>query len=233
MSAGIAHEINQPLNAIKMGCEYLNMMTERKKMIPETDFLMVLREISAQVSRAAEIVGRLKTFSRKADFSREVIDINQCARSVNKIIGRQITLQNIDLVLDLDPSIPKVLAHNNRMEQVIFNLVTNARDAVNERIEAGNDTERGKIVISTFSDGHTVGLTLFDNGTGIDPEQMDKIFESFYTTKEMGEGLGLGLPIIQGIVRDYNGTISVKNNPGNGTSFKIIFPAHVMEETRG
>lgn len=232
MSAGIAHEINQPLNAIKMGSEYLCMMNEKKQKIKDVDFQMVLTEISAQVSRAAEIVGRLKTFSRKADFSREVININDCARSVNKIIGRQITLQNIDLILDLEASILPVLAHNNRMEQVIFNLVTNARDAVNERIEKRRDIDRGRIIISTFSDAQTVGLAIADNGTGIDPEQMDSIFESFFTTKEMGEGLGLGLPIIQGIVRDYNGTIRVENKPGSGTVFKIIFPAHLKETVK-
>ena len=229
MSAGIAHEINQPLNTIKMGSEYLCMMTEENKKIRSEDLQMVLTQISSQVSRAAEIVGRLKTFSRKADFSREVISINSCIRSVNKIIGRQIALQNIDLVLELDETIPMILAHNNRMEQVIFNLVTNARDAVNERIETSNDIEKGVITISTFSGQENVGLVISDNGTGIHLDQMDNIFESFYTTKEMGEGLGLGLPIIQGIVRDYNGTISVESRLAVGTSFRIMFPAYSRE----
>jgi len=230
MSAGIAHEINQPLNAIKMGSEYLNMMKEKKQKIEDEDLLMVLKEISTQVSRAAEIVGRLKTFSRKADFSREVINVNHCVQSVNKIIGRQITLQNIDLQLDLDETIPSILAHNNRMEQVIFNLVTNARDAVNERIETFKDIKRGQITIVTFSDNENVGMDISDNGTGISQEQMGNIFESFYTTKKMGEGLGLGLPIIQGIIRDYNGTITVSSTPGSNTCFRILFPAHFTEK---
>jgi PAS domain S-box-containing protein len=225
MSAGIAHEINQPLNAIKMGSEYLNMMNEKKQPVKEADLKLVLCEISTQVSRAAEIVGRLKTFSHKADFSREVIDVNLCIRSVGKIIGRQIALQNIDLQLDLDENIPRIMAHNNRMEQVVFNLITNARDAINERIETQKDIEKGKITISTFSDGRSVGFTLADNGTGIEPDQKKRIFESFYTTKAMGEGLGLGLPIIHGIVRDYNGTISVSSTPGEGASFRLMFPA--------
>jgi len=225
MSVGIAHEINQPLNAIKMGSEYLSMMTERKKTIKETDFMMVLNQISDQVTRASEIVGRLKTFSRKVDFSREVINVNTCIRSVEKIIGRQITLQNIKFSLNLDESIPKILAHNNRMEQVIFNLVTNARDAINERVETLKDIEKGKISILTFSDMENVGFDISDNGTGIEPERINSIFESFYTTKEMGEGLGLGLPIIRGIVKDYNGTISVKSTLYKGSNFRIMFPA--------
>ncbi|MFH2057451.1 MAG: ATP-binding protein [Pseudomonadota bacterium] len=226
MSAGIAHEINQPLNAIKMGSEYLCMMKKRNKPVKDEDMNMVLSQISSQVTRASEIVGRLKTFSRKADFSRDVINVNTCIRSVNKIIGRQITLQNIDLVLTLDENLPPILAHNNRMEQVLFNLVTNARDAINERIETAIDTLDGKIEITTFWDNHNVGITIQDNGIGIQPDQMDSIFESFYTTKAMGEGLGLGLPIIQGIVKDYNGTVSVKSTPGKGASVRILFPAH-------
>ncbi len=229
MSAGIAHEINQPLNAIKMGSEYLVMMKERKAKVAREDFDMVLHEISSQVSRAAEIVNRLKSFSRKADFAREVININNCIRSVNKIIGRQIALQNIDLKLMLDKSIPPVLAYNNRIEQVIFNLVINAKDAVNQRIESGVDISKGEIIISSFCEKENVALVVTDNGTGIKDHEVKKIFESFYTTKEMGEGMGLGLPIIQGIVKDYNGTISVESIEGKGASFKILFPVYLKK----
>ncbi|HKK00193.1 MAG TPA: ATP-binding protein [Desulfotignum sp.] len=226
MSAGIAHEISQPLNAIKMGSEYLCMMQEKNRAVDQDDLYMVLTQISTQVTRAAEIVGRLKTFSRKTGFTSEIISINDCIHAVNKIIGRQITLQNIALVLDLDTCLPRVLAHQNRIEQVIFNLVTNARDAVNEKIETMTDDQKGHILIHTFSDHSNAVLEITDNGIGIAPERMNSIFESFYTTKEMGEGLGLGLPIIQGIVKDYKGTISVKSTPGKGTCFQIIFPAH-------
>ncbi len=229
MSAGIAHEINQPLNAIKMGSEYLVMMKEKNKQVAENDFNMVLEEISSQVSRATEIINRLKKFSRKADFTREVININNCIRSVHKIIGRQIALQNIDLNLELDESIPSVLAHNNRIEQVIFNLVTNAKDAVFHRIENSMDLSKGEITIATFHDKENVAIVISDNGAGIKTQELDKIFESFYTTKEIGEGMGLGLPIIQGIVKDYNGTISVDSKEGKGTSFKILFSAYLKK----
>ncbi|MDT8379177.1 MAG: ATP-binding protein [Desulfotignum sp.] len=227
MSAGIAHEINQPLNAIKMGSEYLCMIYEKQQAVPPENLNMVITEISSQVTRAAEIVSRLKSFSRKVDFSREVVNVNTCILSVHKIIGRQITLQNIDLSLELDKKIASILAHNNRLEQVLFNLITNARDAINERIEAMNLTDPGKIIIKTFSINDHVGIDIEDNGTGIDPAITESIFESFYTTKPMGEGLGLGLPIIKGIVKDYNGTITVSSRPGRGTVFKILFPAYI------
>ena len=230
MSAGIAHEINQPLNAIKMGSEYLIMMREREMAVDPGELTSVLKEISAQVTRASDIVGRLKSFSRKAEFAREVTCVNACVRSVHKIIGRQIALQNIEMILALEDAIPDILAHHNRMEQVIFNLLTNARDAINERIEQTGDIDKGEIRITTFTDKDSVGITVADNGTGIEPDRMGSIFDSFFTTKEMGEGLGLGLPIIQGIVRDYNGTISVESTPGRGAEFSILFPAHHPDE---
>ncbi len=228
MSVGIAHEINQPLNAIKMGSEYLTMMHERQKEVTAEDLAMVLREISSQVNRASQIVGRLKRFARKADFSREETNLNQCVNTVHKILGRQLALQNIEMVINTDRDLPPILAHTNRMEQVIFNLVTNARDAVIELMEIDDKKkiEQGKIVVTTFTDEDMVGLRVSDNGAGIEPDRMETIFDSFFTTKEMGEGLGLGLPIVQGIVRDYKGTISVESRPGQGASFQLLFPAH-------
>lgn len=229
MSVGIAHEINQPLNAIKMGSEYLCMMRERNLPVSDEEQNMVLDQISNQVTRASEIVGRLKTFSRKADFSREVIDINTCVHSINKIIGRQIALQNIELILTLDNNLTPVLAHNNRMEQVLFNMVTNAKDAINQRIEIKQDHIAGRIEITTFQKTDNVGISVQDNGIGIPENKLDSIFESFFTTKAMGEGLGLGLPIIKGIVKDYNGTIDVESKPGIGSNFTILFPAYTKK----
>ncbi len=224
MSAGIAHELNQPLNAIKMGSEYLLMVTEKKHQLVKRELMSVTSEISSQVTRAAEIIDRLRNFSRKADFAREIIDINNCIRSVHKIVGRQFKLQNIDLVLSLDNSIPPVLAQNNRMEQVIFNLVTNARDAVNQKIETDDLIQQGSIEICSFTEKEHVAITVSDTGTGINEHEKDKIFETFYTTKEMGEGMGLGLSIIQGILRDYNGSMKFESNPGKGSCFKISMP---------
>ena len=232
MSVGIAHELNQPLNAIKMGSEYLAMMIEKGLLIDEADLSLVSGEISTQVSRAAEIIGRLRNFSRKADFSRDLTNINQCIQAVTKILYKQLSFQNIDLSLDLDSAIPLILAHNNRMEQVIFNLITNARDAINHRLEIASDQSRGVITISTFTDQKMVVVVVQDNGNGIGAQEIDKIFDSFFTTKEMGEGLGLGLSIVHGIVTDYNGSISVESHSGGGACFKIIFPAVEQDHFR-
>lgn len=224
MSAGMAHELNQPLNAIKMGNEFLKTMINKGKKIPEKDLLQVANEVSSQVDRSAEIINRLREFGRKADLTKEKIDINSPIRIVLDIVGRQLSLQNIEVDLDLNEALPPILAHKNRLEQVIFNLVTNARDAISQKEDTR--TEPGNCVIGVRSsmEGDRVVVTVSDTGIGIPKDAEDKIFEPFFTTKEMGKGMGLGLSITYGIVRDYGGDIHVQSTEGKGTTFKLRFP---------
>jgi histidine kinase len=225
MSAGMAHELNQPLNAIKMGNEFLKMMAEEGRKIPEQDLLQVVDEVSTQVDRAAEIINRLREFGRKADFTKERVYINRPIRNVIAIVGQQLGLQNIKIKLNLDETIAPIWAHNNRLEQVFFNLVTNARDAINEKEETGSESGARIISIRSFREGGFVAVTVSDTGIGIPESVKDKIFEPFFTTKEAGHGLGLGLSITYGIVKDYDGEISVQTEEGKGTVFKLTFPS--------
>ncbi len=223
MSAGIAHELNQPLNAIKMGSEYLEMAREDGRIVSPEDIAVAAGEISRQVDRAADIIHRLREFGRKSDFTRDRISINRPVTGVVPMVERQLKLQNIDLELDLAPDPPVILAHANRLEQVIFNLITNARDALQQkgdqdpaavhriRIETGRENGRAIVAVS-------------DNGIGISSEDRKRIFEAFFTTKEMGEGMGLGLSISNGIVEDYGGQILVDSKENEGTRFKLSFP---------
>jgi PAS domain S-box-containing protein len=223
MSAGIAHEINQPLNAIKMGSEYLQMVIQTGRQIREQDLAVVTAEISSQVDRAEDIITRLRDFGRKSDFSRERVALNQPVNSVLKILGRQLALQNIAIELDLaDPS-PVILAQSNRIEQVVFNLLTNARDAINQKTELVPAAQR-RIAIRTCRDALWAILTVTDTGVGIPETDQQRIYEAFFTTKEMGEGMGLGLSISYGIVEDYGGKIEVFSDEGRGTTFKLAFP---------
>lgn len=227
MSAGIAHELNQPLNAIKMGSEYLEMMVEREKEVPEGDLVQVVEEVSRQVDRATEILQRLRDFGRKSGYSRERIDVNQPIRAVLDILGKQLELQNIDVRLDLDSEVPAILAHPNRLEQVIFNLLTNARDALNMKGEAGEEGDGRYIGIRTFRHDGRAMVSVTDNGAGIPDAVKSNIFEAFFTTKEMGEGMGLGLSISNGIVEDYGGQIVLESREGEGSTFTLSFPAAV------
>lgn len=225
MSAGIAHELNQPLNAIKMGNEFLKMMLEKKRRIPEEHLSEVVAGVSTQVDRAAETINRLREFGRKADITKEKVDINKPIRGVLAIIAQQLGLQNIKLVFYPDETLPPILAHTNRLEQVIFNLVTNARDAINQRKEANNETGAGIITIRSIREGSQVAVTVTDTGIGIPKDARDKIFEPFFTTKEVGKGMGLGLSILYEIVRDYGGMIRVYSEEGVGSTFKLTFPS--------
>ncbi len=225
MSAGIAHELNQPLNAMKMGSEYLDMMITKKTPIKEADLVLVMREISTQVDRAVEIIRRLRDFGRKADLTKEAIILNDPVNSVLDIIGRQLRLQNIEVDLQLKETLPPIMAHHNRMEQVVFNLLTNARDAINAREEVETDGGERRINISTDQKADDILLAVSDTGLGIDPAVRERMFEAFFTTKKMGEGMGLGLSITSEIVADYDGTITIDSQEGHGTVFTLSFPA--------
>ncbi|SLM31244.1 Multi-sensor signal transduction histidine kinase [Desulfamplus magnetovallimortis] len=246
MSAGIAHELNQPLNAIKMGNEFIEMMIEKSQKIPDDELSCIVNEISGQVDRAVDIIRRLRDFGRKSDFTKERVNINRPVKSVLDIIGRQLRLQNIDIKLDMGHDIPPILAHPNRIEQVIFNLITNARDAINQKLEAdtqksasdlqksGNNAQKSgindedianQIMITTSTHGKQVIVTVSDTGMGIDKNIRERIFEAFFTTKKMGEGMGLGLSITNGIVEDYGGQITIESDEGKGTTFCLTFPA--------
>ncbi|MCJ2164531.1 MULTISPECIES: ATP-binding protein [unclassified Pseudodesulfovibrio] len=225
MSAGVAHEINQPLNAIKMGSEFLAKMQEEDLEIPKEHFLEVVREISIQVDRAAEIINTLRSFGRKSDLMAEHVDINQPIRAVLSMVRRQFELNNIRFVLELADNLQPVQAHSNRLQQVVFNLVANARDAINDASSPSDGDSDRRIIIRTGGENGRVYAEVEDTGSGIAEKDQRKIFEPFFTTKEAGQGMGLGLAITYGIIKDYGGEIRINSIQGKGTVFKIEFPA--------
>ena len=227
MSAGIAHELNQPLNAIKMGSEFLAILDEQGQAPPPETFRQVVREISGQVDRAAEIINTLRAFGRKAEMLKEPVDVNKPVKSVLTIVRRQFELDNIRFKLNLTEGLPPVLAHDNRLQQVFFNLLTNARDAINEASQPSDMGAKRSITISTRAEVGGVVVEVRDTGVGMATEVRDKIFEPFFTTKETGQGMGLGLAITYGIVRDYGGQIRIDSEPGQGAAISLLFPQAV------
>jgi len=224
MSAGIAHELNQPLNAIKMGSEYLAILDEQGRAAEPGAYREVVREISGQVDRAAEIINTLRSFGRKAEMLKEHVDLNKPIRSVLTIVRRQFELDNIRFDLKLGQGLPPILAHDNRLQQVVFNLLTNARDAINEASAAADEGARRLITVRTMAENSGVAVEVEDSGVGIPEDVRDKIFEPFFTTKETGQGMGLGLAITYGIVRDYGGSIRIDSEPGRGARIRLLFP---------
>lgn len=224
MSAGVAHELNQPLNAIRMGSDFLAMSLEQGLYIQPEHFQQVVTEISAQVDRASGIINTLRSFGRKADLFDEDVNLNATVQSVTSLISRQFLLHQVDIKVDLAERLPVITAQDNRLQQVLFNLVTNARDAIIERRRGNDEAPRGRIEVRTFVEQQQICLSVSDNGTGIPGEVLDKVFEPFFTTKVAGEGMGLGLAISYGIVRDYKGDINIKSSEGEGTTFTLRFP---------
>jgi len=156
--------------------------------------------------------------------SYEKISINNSIRKVLSIIGQQFVLQNIKVELDFDDNLPMIIASNNRLEQIVFNMLTNARDAIEQKSQINNEEVINKIQIRTIRENEYVVLTISDTGIGIPKSMQDKIFEPFFTTKEVGKGMGLGLSIVYGIVQSYGGSVQVESEEGKGTCFKYSFP---------
>ena len=229
MSAGVAHELNQPLNAIRIGSDLLKKVVEGGDNLEgDRDVLVkVYSEIGSQVDRAANIIDHLREFGRKSEPDEvEKVFINKPITDVFTVLGQQLKLKQIKVDLDLDESLPPIYGVNNRLEQVFINLVMNARDAIEEMRERDDQQEReGILNIRTYQEKGRVTAIVRDNGIGMPERVKEKIFEPFYTTKDVGRGTGLGLSISYGIIKDYEGTIEVESMPGSGTIFKITFPA--------
>ncbi len=227
MSAGVAHELNQPLNAIRIGCEFFLKKVRRSEPIDGETMARVAAQMVEQVERASGIINHLREFGRKSDaFEMEPVDINRPIQDVFTVLGQQLRLRQIRVELDLAEGLPPVLGVANRLEQVFLNLVMNARDAMEEKRERseGNDEEM-VLHIRSAQEGDHVIVTIRDTGIGIPEGVRDRIFEPFFTTKEVGRGTGLGLSISYGIVKECGGSIEVQSEEGRGTTFRLIFPA--------
>ncbi|MCE5242019.1 MAG: ATP-binding protein [Syntrophobacteraceae bacterium] len=233
MAAGIAHELHQPLNAIKIGSEFVRTMIEQRRAIPERDLETVAVHLSQDVDRASAIISHLREFGRKSYVTWQKTDINTPIRGVFTLLGQQLKAHGIETVVELDESLPPILADSNRIEQVMVNLVTNARDAMEARRKRGLPPGPKILTVKSSGEGGHVVVTVSDTGTGIPSGIGERIFEPFFTTKEVGKGTGLGLSISYGIVRDYGGTIDFESEDGVGTTFRLSFPYASEEEPNG
>ena len=168
----------------------------------------------------------MREFGRKSDVVREKIQLNEALQRAFEIFSQQLKLREIEVVMDLQPDLPPVMADANRLEQVFINLLINARDAIDAKWwgNVAPKDKAKKILLKTRAKDGMAVVEIIDTGTGIPASIVDKIFEPFFTTKQVGKGTGLGLSISYGIVRDYDGTISVKSREDEGSNFTIQFP---------
>ncbi len=220
LSAGVAHELNQPLTVIKTGTSFILRKIKNNQTLADETLKTLAEEIDAQVDRASGIINHMREFGRKTEIHKTPVQVNEAIQGMLTVIGRQLELRKIKLLIDLDPELPPILGDKNRLEQIFINLAMNARDALDE------PAIPDKIIrIRSFFENGRVKIDFTDNGCGIPKENQEKIFEPFFSTKGVGQGTGLGLSISYGIIRDYQGQIQVNSRMGSGTSFTLQFPA--------
>ncbi len=225
MATGVAHELNQPLSVIKTASSFILKKIRRKEPVTEDVLETLAAEMDSHVDRASKIITHMREFGRQSDVKRSEVQVNEALLKALEIFSQQLKLRQIDVVTDLAEDLPPVLADSNRLEQVFINLLTNARDAIEERWQDPEQKAGAKrIFLKTSSRNGVVVVQVQDNGTGIPLSARDRIFDPFFTTKEAGKGTGLGLSISYGIVRDYEGTIKVESQEGEGATFTIEFP---------
>ncbi|MBB1490336.1 MULTISPECIES: PAS domain-containing sensor histidine kinase [unclassified Paracoccus (in: a-proteobacteria)] len=225
LAGGIAHDFNNLLTAITGHCDLL--MLRRDNTDPD---YADLHQISQNANRAAALVRQLLAFSRKQTLSPEIIDLRHVLSDLSHLLNRLVG-ERIIVTVTNDPSLRPIRADGRQFEQVLINLAVNARDAMpkggeiairseNVRLRTGLTLEGASI-----PQGEYVRITVSDQGCGIPPETLDKIFDPFFTTKKQGEGTGLGLSTVYGIVKQTGGYIFCTSTPGEGTIFALYFPA--------
>ena len=228
LAGGVAHDFNNLLTAISGHCDLLMLRHDQGD--PSYGDLV---QISQNANRAASLVGQLLAFSRKQNLQPETIDLrdtlSELIHLLNRLVGEKVRLR-----LAHDPGLHRIRADKRQLEQVLMNLVVNARDALVEggeiRIETENRTLSEPLVRdrAEVPPGEYVLLRVIDEGTGIAPDKLIKIFEPFFTTKRPGEGTGLGLSTAYGIVKQTGGFIFADSTLGVGTTFTLMLPAQTQ-----
>ncbi len=226
LAGGVAHDFNNLLTAISGHCDL--MLLRHDQGDPDYGDLV---QIHQNANRAASLVGQLLAFSRKQTLQPQIIDLRDTLSDLTHLLNRLVG-ERVALTLQHETDLPPIRADKRQLEQVIMNLVVNARDAMPEggeiRVETvtrvlGDELRRDRAKVPP---GRYVVVKVEDHGTGIPPDKLSKIFEPFYTTKRTGEGTGLGLSTAYGIVKQSGGFIFVDSVVGNGTAFTLYFPAH-------
>ena len=225
MAAGVAHELNQPLAVLKMVANYF-VRKSRKGEVPDLgDLANMTEKIVGNVDRATKIIEHMREFGRKPNLESTDVLLNEVLKRACDFFSEQLKIRDIVLKWELDPAQPPVLADPNRLEQVFINLLVNARDAIEDKCSARDCTQGDRVIsLRTRSNARHVVAEVTDSGPGIPKEVLGRIFEPFFSTKEVGRGTGLGLSICYDIVTDYEGTIHAFSKPGHGARFVVTLP---------
>jgi signal transduction histidine kinase/ActR/RegA family two-component response regulator len=209
--ASIVHELNNPLTGI-MGYSQLLLQRENN---PKNE--RDLQRIFSEAQRASRIVHNLLSFARKRKPERRPSELNEIVAKVLDLRSYDLRLANVGIEYHPQVGLPRILADENQIQQVLLNLLNNAQQAVAEK-------EGGKVTVRTWTEAGKVLCSVQDNGVGIPADHADRVFDPFFTTKEQGKGTGLGLSISYGIIREHGGQIYFESSPDKGATFYIELP---------
>jgi len=210
LAAGVAHELNEPLGNILAFAQLAEKQPNLPNQVAED-----LEKIVTASLHAREIIKKLMLFARQMPPQKTQVDLNGVIEEGLYFLGSRCAKSGVVLKRRLSPRLPRITADPSQLNQVLVNLVVNAIHAM----PAG-----GTLRIATRTAGSHVVLTVEDNGIGMDSEVLKKIFIPFFTTKDVHEGTGLGLPVVHGIVTSHGGTIAVRSSPDRGSRFEIRLP---------
>ncbi len=212
LTSQLAHELNNPLYGI------MNTLELMKTEIPPHNRRRKLLEMSlSETMRLSDMLRKMLSFSKPDQVRKKPLDVNQVLEEILMLHEKQLQEHSILIRTNFDSALPPVYASSDQLRQVFLNMISNARDAM-----AGG----GTLTVSTTGRADKVIIRFADTGIGIKPEHLDKIFETFFTTKESVKGVGLGLSVCYGFIKDHGGDITVESRPGEGTTFTISLPAH-------
>ena len=216
LAAGIAHEINQPLNIISFTMD--NVLAHIQSKDLDRQYLQKkMNKVFHNIFRMKNTIQHIQTFSREqTEGNDEVFELNKPVRDALNLLGEQYRKHGIIFKIDLCSKKLPVFGNPFRLEQVLLNLVSNARDSIN--------LSKGNITVQTLKTDNQAILKVIDNGHGIKKEIMDQVMHPFFTTKQPGEGTGLGLSISYGIIKSMNGNLELKSVEGKGTTAKLSLP---------
>jgi hypothetical protein len=216
LAAGVAHEVNTPLTGIS---SYTQMLREQ---IRQEDLRYpLLEKIEKQTFRAAKIINNLLNFARSGGAEMGPLDVNRILTDVLSLVEHQLEKGRIKVRRELAEDLPRIRGNENRIQQVFFNLILNARDAM---------PRGGWLTLVTQADDDTVIVEVKDTGVGIKREDVKRIYDPFFTTKGIGRGTGLGLSVSYGILQEHGGAIFVESAPGKGTTFQVALPGMQVAE---
>ncbi|HKR06520.1 MAG TPA: ATP-binding protein, partial [Bacteroidia bacterium] len=228
LTAGVAHEINNPINFVSANVKPLKRnfaelvdLIKKKKEISSDELNYTIHETHQLIGgieegsrRTAEIVKGLRNFSHIDEEEMKKTNINEGIESTLMLLRNKLTHSNIELITSFG-NLPEIEGYPGQLNQVFINMITNAIDAIEEN---------GKISIATSAENDGIKISIRDTGSGMTEETKKKIFDPFFTTKDVGKGTGLGLSISYGIIEKHNGKIEVMSEAGKGTEFVITLP---------